>query len=152
VINPVPPPPAPPTPDGPLWPANWGVRKQLTIMQVQTQNLVGSGNLNGQGAQTTNYYFDAVFNVEHEQRAVATKHPVQTGAAISDHMYLEPSVVSIPSLISSSNPLKRHSPSEFKIPSFGLDVGSVYWVNAQHAVVFARAGTSRKVAREIRNT
>ena len=36
------------------------------------------------------FFFDAVLNVSTEHTAVVTSHPVQTGANISDHMYLEP--------------------------------------------------------------
>lgn len=44
-------------------------------------------------ANKTVYVFDAVIRVEHEQRLVKTKHPVQTGANISDHAYIEPAEV-----------------------------------------------------------
>lgn len=43
-------------------------------------------------AQTV-YVFDAVFRAGHEQRLTKTKHPVQTGANISDHAYVEPARV-----------------------------------------------------------
>ena len=36
------------------------------------------------------FFFDAVLNVSTEHGATVTSHPVQTGANISDHMYLEP--------------------------------------------------------------
>lgn len=35
-------------------------------------------------------FFDAVLNVSTEHGATVTSHPVQSGANISDHMYLEP--------------------------------------------------------------
>lgn len=38
----------------------------------------------------TMYVFDAVIRASHEQRITKTKHPVQTGASISDHAYIEP--------------------------------------------------------------
>jgi hypothetical protein len=38
----------------------------------------------------TIYVFDVVIRAQHEQRLVRTRHPVQTGASISDHAYLEP--------------------------------------------------------------
>lgn len=38
----------------------------------------------------TMYAFDAEINVEHSQSLTRTKHPVQTGASISDHAYIEP--------------------------------------------------------------
>lgn len=40
-------------------------------------------------AQTI-YAFDAEIQIEHEQRLHKTEHPVQTGASISDHAFLEP--------------------------------------------------------------
>ncbi len=38
----------------------------------------------------TTYVFDAVLELEHEQRLEKTHHPVQTGADISSHAYLMP--------------------------------------------------------------
>lgn len=38
----------------------------------------------------TQYVFDAVIVAEHGQSLTKTKHPVQTGASISDHIYIEP--------------------------------------------------------------
>jgi hypothetical protein len=40
--------------------------------------------------QQTAYVFDGIPRGEHEQRTVITKIPVQTGAALSDHAYIEP--------------------------------------------------------------
>jgi hypothetical protein len=42
------------------------------------------------GSAQTTYVFDAVLDLEHEQRLEKTSHPVQTGAAISSHAYLMP--------------------------------------------------------------
>ena len=36
------------------------------------------------------FYFDAVFKTEHNATMMITEHPVQTGAPIADHAYLEP--------------------------------------------------------------
>lgn len=36
------------------------------------------------------YFFDAVFNVETEHSLTVTQHPVQTGANISDHAFVNP--------------------------------------------------------------
>jgi hypothetical protein len=36
-----------------------------------------------------NYVFDAYFNINHESNLAITEHPVQTGASISDHAYME---------------------------------------------------------------
>ena len=38
------------------------------------------------------YIFDAVLELEHEQRLEKTRHPVQTGADISSHAYLQPAI------------------------------------------------------------
>lgn len=38
----------------------------------------------------TIYAFDAEIQIEHEQQLRKTEHPVQTGASISDHAFLEP--------------------------------------------------------------
>src|SRR5579883_2607547 len=46
------------------------------------------------GLQTV-YVFDAIIVAEHERRAVVTKNPVQTGAAVSDHIYIEPARLDI---------------------------------------------------------
>lgn len=39
---------------------------------------------------STAYVFDAVLSLDHEQVLVKTMHPIQTGAAITSHAYLEP--------------------------------------------------------------
>lgn len=36
------------------------------------------------------FYFDAVFRTDHNATMMITEHPVQTGAPIADHAYLEP--------------------------------------------------------------
>jgi hypothetical protein len=41
------------------------------------------------------YFFDAVLRLHHEQRLHATEHPVQNGAAISDHAFILPSRVTL---------------------------------------------------------
>ena len=41
-------------------------------------------------ASPTTYVFDAILDVEHEQRLEKTHHPVQTGADVSSHAYLMP--------------------------------------------------------------
>lgn len=38
----------------------------------------------------TLYAFDAEIQIEHQQQLRKTEHPVQTGASITDHAYLEP--------------------------------------------------------------
>lgn len=41
----------------------------------------------------TVYVFDAVIRAEHSRHSVATQHPVQTGAPITDHVFVEPARV-----------------------------------------------------------
>ena len=41
------------------------------------------------------FFFDAVFRTEHSLHTVITSHPVQNGANISDHAYLEPARVTM---------------------------------------------------------
>lgn len=41
-------------------------------------------------ATQTLYAFDAEIGIEHQQQIERTKHPVQTGASISDHAYIVP--------------------------------------------------------------
>ncbi|MCB2297800.1 phage baseplate protein [Clostridium tagluense] len=36
-----------------------------------------------------NFVFDAYFSIDHETNLKITEHPVQTGASISDHAYME---------------------------------------------------------------
>lgn len=40
-----------------------------------------------------NYTFDAVFSTDHETNLTITQEPVQSGASISDHAYMEPNQV-----------------------------------------------------------
>lgn len=41
------------------------------------------------------FIFDAVFSTDHSANATVTQHPVQSGASISDHAYMEPDEVSV---------------------------------------------------------
>lgn len=40
-------------------------------------------------------YFDALLHADHTSSVTPTQHPVQTGAAISDHAYVEPKEISL---------------------------------------------------------
>lgn len=40
-----------------------------------------------------NYLFDAYFNINHESTLSITEHPVQTGANISDHAFMQPNIL-----------------------------------------------------------
>lgn len=37
-----------------------------------------------------NFIFDAFFTIQHESNLTITDHPIQTGANVSDHAYMEP--------------------------------------------------------------
>lgn len=41
------------------------------------------------------FFFDAVFNTDHSANLTVTQHPVQSGASISDHAFMEPDEVSV---------------------------------------------------------
>lgn len=46
------------------------------------------------------YVFDAVLALEHDQTLTKTRHPVQFGAAVSSHAYIEPATVALYVLMS----------------------------------------------------
>ena len=50
------------------------------------------------------YVFDAVLAAEHDQSLTKTRHPVQTGAAVSSHAYIEPAVLVLYVLMSDVTP------------------------------------------------
>lgn len=41
------------------------------------------------------YFFDAFLRVDHTTKTTITKHPVQTGAALTDHAFMEPAELSM---------------------------------------------------------
>ena len=45
------------------------------------------------GTPDTVYVFDAIIRTEHQQRIEKTQHPIQTGANISDHAFIQPARV-----------------------------------------------------------
>ena len=83
---------------GPYRPPQWSQGPAMvSITQVPTQGqstgltmVDGVPTLGGSGSTQTTYVFDAVLDLEHEQRLEKTHHPVQTGADISSHAYLMP--------------------------------------------------------------
>jgi hypothetical protein len=89
-------------------PVNWIYQPQQYSITVTlpAATVSSSGSVNGvqtpgsassttsQG-QSTTYYFDAVMVASHRQEAVMTKHPVQIGPAVADHMYLNPAMVTL---------------------------------------------------------
>ena len=47
------------------------------------------------GSTQTTYIFDAVMTLDHEQEVELTRHPVQTGAAVSSHAYVNPARITL---------------------------------------------------------
>ena len=82
-------------------PPNWGLSSTQTYSITCTlpANTPSSANPNqnttATPGQPTTYFFDATLRVEHVQEAVGTKHPVQVGPAIVDHIYLMPARVTL---------------------------------------------------------
>lgn len=62
-----------------------------TPITAQTPGATPTLSLNVVGQQSAvAYVFDAVLSADHEQTLTKTHHPVQTGASISSHAYIEP--------------------------------------------------------------
>jgi len=64
----------------------------------------GVGLINTQPTAATSYVFDAVLSAEHEQALTKTNHPVQTGASVSSHAYIEPAQLVLYVLMSDVTP------------------------------------------------
>ncbi len=82
---------------GPYRPAQWGKAPAMVMLTVPARTTAPTQT--SQGGQfalvksvtaQTSYVFDAVLEIDHEQRLEKTRHPVQTGADISSHAYLMP--------------------------------------------------------------
>lgn len=80
---------APPVQNGPLVPANWS-KPQLYSMTVTEVSQDSNADASSDKTTTTVYFFDGVVRAEHVRSLVATKHPVQAGASITDHLYRVP--------------------------------------------------------------
>lgn len=66
---------------GPFRPPQWnGLPSDLSQLVLVKTNIGG-------------YFFDAILREEHQSSLRITSHPVQTGANITDHSYMEPAVV-----------------------------------------------------------
>jgi hypothetical protein len=84
-----------------IWrPPQWNSPATILItFPGQGQNTPQYSQASGIGATLptaqTLYVFDAVIREDHEQRLIKTQHPIQTGASISDHAYLEPATLSL---------------------------------------------------------
>jgi hypothetical protein len=81
-------------------PPSWGQQApvySLTCTLPASSPNASSNNQNATntgGTQSpTTFFFDAMFRAEHVQEAIGTRHPVQVGPAIVDHIYLNPSRV-----------------------------------------------------------
>lgn len=80
-----------------IWrPPNWNVASPAKVVisfPGQPQSSPFS-SANGSSVvlptAATLYAFDAEFTIEHEQHLTKTEHPVQTGASISDHAFINP--------------------------------------------------------------
>lgn len=64
----------------------------LTILTVPPSSSTNTGQ---SATSATNYVFDAVMRLTHTRRLTKTKHPVLTGANISDHAYIECARISL---------------------------------------------------------
>ena len=65
-----------------FWPPQWA------------ENIPGNTSIYDTVTRET-YYFDAVIRVGHSRKSVITRHPVQTVVSQADHIYREPSVVTL---------------------------------------------------------
>jgi hypothetical protein len=87
-------------------PPNWGFQPQEYSLTCTLPANTGAPGSNGSLGSTlstatsaapslgpTTYFFDAVLRAEHSQEAIGTRHPVQIGPAIIDHIYLQPARV-----------------------------------------------------------
>jgi len=82
-------------------PPQWNKPAMVSItVPPQSSNSQGASTngaftVNSNVTAQTTYVFDAVLDLEHEQRLTKTRHPIQTGADISSHAYLEPASVAM---------------------------------------------------------
>jgi len=73
----------------PFRPPQWS-KPQLYSITANIPNLVSAS-----GSALTTYFFDAVLRADHRQELHPTSHPVQGGAAITDHAYMMPAHVTL---------------------------------------------------------
>jgi len=74
--------------NGPWRPPQWSPNAQaaFTIMPVASSGAVGPRQI---------FVFDGTIRAEHEQQSIVTLIPVQTGAAITDHVYAMPARLTV---------------------------------------------------------
>jgi len=68
------------------------------------------------------YFFDAVLDVTHSQKTNITSHPVQTGANVTDHAFLEPARLTM--TIKMSDTKVSTIPSQFAGIAYTKSVGA----------------------------
>lgn len=80
-------------------PPQWGAYKNLSSVTGFEMNLNDSDltfmQVEYTNGSVQNFFFDAVFVTDHSTQRQITSHPVQWGAAITDHSYQEPASVSL---------------------------------------------------------
>ena len=80
-------------------PPNWTNAPNITTVMVLFPGQPQTAQYNAQGISVTlptnptRYIFDAMLRASHNQVVTPTKHPVQTGGAISDHAFIEPAML-----------------------------------------------------------
>lgn len=72
------------------------VSTSSTVNGLLVEDTSGSPSTTTEAAtqsQNVTYFFDAVMRVDHVEEVIITSHPVQAGAAISDHAYKVPTQI-----------------------------------------------------------
>ena len=73
------------------------------------------------------FFFDGFLNVSHERKLTTTSSPVETGAAIVDHAYVEPAKITMKIIVSDVHSFSGHivcdpeSKSEIVVPIITRD-------------------------------
>lgn len=97
---------------GPWRPPQWNetLLYSMTVTQVSTEGAQSNilfGEPSGSNDQSvpqtirqtqtasTTYFFDAVMRAEHTQDLTETRHPIQIGASVIDHAYMNPAVITL---------------------------------------------------------
>ena len=79
------------------------------------------------------FIFDAVFSTDHSANATVTQHPVQSGASISDHAYMEPDEVSVEIGMTDTAAIRRRKPFCKRLCSAARHHGAQRAVHADHS-------------------
>ena len=83
-------------------------------------DVAGAVTVGAVATTTTTYVFDAVLELDHDQRLEKTHHPVQTGADISSHAYLMPARVTLS--VGMSDAMDSYANSEANSSAIGTDI------------------------------